>query len=253
MSFLFIVVLSIVAVRIGASALELTGLSPDVASFQAQSAFSGAGFTTSESESIVTHPLRRKIVRVLILVGGAGFTSTVATFILTFMSTSGKGALKRGIIMAGGLTFIYSLARSNVIYRWMKNVINKVLTRYSSLKVFDYREVLGLSKGFSISRFEVKKGSWLDGEKLEDLKVHLEGVLILSVERTSAGEDKFIGVPDGDTMISKGDILTCYGQGDVNEKLSRRKKGREGDEEHDEEVQKEKRREEKREEKCGYS
>lgn len=47
--------------------LELTGLSPKVASFQAQAAFSGAGFTTSESESIVIHSLRRKIIRILIL------------------------------------------------------------------------------------------------------------------------------------------------------------------------------------------
>ena len=40
-------------------ALKLNGLSAEVATFQAQSAFSGAGFTTSESEAIVSHPLRR--------------------------------------------------------------------------------------------------------------------------------------------------------------------------------------------------
>ncbi|MBU3958657.1 MAG: potassium transporter TrkA, partial [Candidatus Omnitrophica bacterium] len=59
---LTIIVLSIIVVRFGAIALELTGLSPEIASFQAQSAFSGAGFTTSESETIVTHPLRRRII-----------------------------------------------------------------------------------------------------------------------------------------------------------------------------------------------
>ena len=60
---LFILVISLTAVRIGAVALELTGLSYEVAAFQAQSAFSGAGFTTSESESIVTHAVRRKVKR----------------------------------------------------------------------------------------------------------------------------------------------------------------------------------------------
>lgn len=50
-SLLTIIVLSITVVRIGATALELTGLSRDVAEFQAQSAFSGAGFTTQESEN----------------------------------------------------------------------------------------------------------------------------------------------------------------------------------------------------------
>ena len=62
-----ILILALMVIRIGAIALELTGLSTDVAAFQAQSAFSGVGFTTSESESIVNHPVRRKIIRTLIL------------------------------------------------------------------------------------------------------------------------------------------------------------------------------------------
>lgn len=37
-SLLIIISLSILVIRIGATALELTGLSPDVAAFQAQSA-----------------------------------------------------------------------------------------------------------------------------------------------------------------------------------------------------------------------
>lgn len=46
-SLLIIVALPIIVVRIGAIALELTSLSSEIASFQAQSAFSGAGFTTT--------------------------------------------------------------------------------------------------------------------------------------------------------------------------------------------------------------
>ena len=62
---LIILAISLTTVRIGAIALELTGLSYEVAAFQAQSAFSGAGFTTSESENIVAHAVRRKIIRIL--------------------------------------------------------------------------------------------------------------------------------------------------------------------------------------------
>ena len=40
---LIILILSLTVVRIGAIALELTGLSTDVAALQAQSAFSGVG------------------------------------------------------------------------------------------------------------------------------------------------------------------------------------------------------------------
>ncbi|MDD5355458.1 MAG: potassium transporter TrkA, partial [Candidatus Omnitrophica bacterium] len=78
-SLLIIIIMSVVVVRIGSIALELTGLSPEIASFQAQSVFSGVGFTTQESEAIVTHPLRRRIIRILILFGSAGVTTSIAT------------------------------------------------------------------------------------------------------------------------------------------------------------------------------
>jgi len=68
-SLLIIISLSIIVVRVGAVALELTGLSSEIASFQAQSAFSGVGFTTTESEALVSHPVRRRIIRGLILLG----------------------------------------------------------------------------------------------------------------------------------------------------------------------------------------
>ncbi len=40
------ILISFVAVRIGAFALHLTGMDPEVAALQALSAFSGTGFTT---------------------------------------------------------------------------------------------------------------------------------------------------------------------------------------------------------------
>jgi len=50
LSLVVILALSILTVRVGTIALELTGTSRDVASFQAVSAFSGGGFTTQEAE-----------------------------------------------------------------------------------------------------------------------------------------------------------------------------------------------------------
>ncbi|MHC4256266.1 MAG: TrkA C-terminal domain-containing protein, partial [Planctomycetota bacterium] len=64
--FLFIIVLvvSFIAVRIGAIAFQLTGLNWELAKFQALSCFTGTGFTTRESELIVGHGQRRKIASV---------------------------------------------------------------------------------------------------------------------------------------------------------------------------------------------
>ena len=56
-SLLLVILFSIIFVRIGAVALEMTGLSREVAAFQAQSAYTGVGFTTSESEYVMSHPV----------------------------------------------------------------------------------------------------------------------------------------------------------------------------------------------------
>ena len=161
-SFLTIVTLSIIVIRIGAIALDLTGLPNEVATFQAQSAFSGTGYTTSEAESIVNHPARRKIVRILIMFGSAGLTSTIATFILTFIGESNQSMIFRFCFLSIGVLIIYILSRSQLLCRAMRVLILKILKRHTSLYVIDYQEVFGLSKGYTFSRFKVKKtAGWI--------------------------------------------------------------------------------------------
>ena len=58
-AFGIVIMIALGAVRMGTLALQRTGLSREAATFQAQSAFMGVGFTTSESESLVNHPVRR--------------------------------------------------------------------------------------------------------------------------------------------------------------------------------------------------
>ncbi|MDZ4851234.1 MAG: hypothetical protein SGI77_18250 [Pirellulaceae bacterium] len=47
------------------------------------SAFFGVGFTTREAELVVNHPVRRRIIRDLILAGNIGLTSSLATLVAT--------------------------------------------------------------------------------------------------------------------------------------------------------------------------
>jgi hypothetical protein len=97
---LFIIALvSLFAVRVGATALMMTGLSWDTASFQSYSAFFGVGFTTREAEMVVNHPVRRRIIRDLILAGNVGLTSGLATLVVTLMQTAGTRHL---LFVVGG-------------------------------------------------------------------------------------------------------------------------------------------------------
>jgi hypothetical protein len=220
-SLLTIIVLSIIVVRIGGIALELTGLSPEIASFQAQSAFSGAGFTTSEAEAMVNHPVRRRIIRILILLGGAGVTTSMATLVLTFMGETGKTVVLKGSILLLGLLVIFLLAQSKYIYNIMKKLISHALEKWTMMHVFDYEQILGFGEGYTISRVTVRPDSWLSDKKLSDLKLEQKGVLVLAIYRKVGRKEKFIGSLSGDTKIMPQDALVCYSRRDVSEILSR--------------------------------
>ncbi|HET7324317.1 MAG TPA: hypothetical protein VFJ06_08300 [Halococcus sp.] len=67
----------------------MTGLSPEVASFQAASAFSGAGYTTEEAEQTVTTPERRKIIKTLIRLGSLSLLGALIPLIGSFAGGNG--------------------------------------------------------------------------------------------------------------------------------------------------------------------
>lgn len=138
---LIIIIMSIVVVRIGAIALELTGLSSEIASFQSQSAFSGAGFTTVESEVIVTHPVRRRIIKVLILLGSAGVTTAIASLVLAFVGQTGRSVVTRGQVLLLGILCIFLFARSKYIYNVMKVIVTKALEKWTTLRIYDYEQL----------------------------------------------------------------------------------------------------------------
>lgn len=233
------ITLSLIIVRIGAIALEMTGLSKDVASFQAQSAFSGTGFTTSESEYVVSHPARRKIIRILIFLGSAGITSVIATLVLTFLGREREEATGYLIILILSLAVLYGIFTSKRIERWMRRWIKRFLRRaFPALRVYDYTQLLGITHGYSISQIKVRRNSWLANRKLKELELDKEGIIVLGVYRKTKEGEVYLGAPKGDTLILPGDVLICYGPEEALLELSERVKGRKGDRAHEEAVKK---------------
>ncbi len=251
-TFLLVILFSIIVVRIGTIALKMTGLSRDVAAFQAQSAFSGVGFTTSESEYVVSHPVRRRIIRILMLLGSAGLTSAMATLVLTFIGTTTQEMLDRALWLTVGLIALFLFARSKLVDRGLSWIIERALEKFTHIKIYDYEQLLGLSKGYTISMITVKENSWLAGRKLRELRLNEEGVLVLAIYRKVDGEEKFMGAPRGDTVILAGDTLVCYGPEETLMNLSQRLKGPRGDREHVEAVKKEELRKKIREVQGGF-
>jgi len=232
LTFLLVVLFSILVVRIGTVALTMTGLSRDVAAFQAQSAFSGVGFTTSESEYVVSHPVRRRIIRVLMLLGSAGLTSAMATLVLAFVGNTPSEMLYNGLWLAIGLAILGFFGKSKLIDKGLSKVIEAALTRWTSIKILDYEQLLGLSKGYSISMIKVKPGSWLDGKTLRELRLRDEGILVLAVYKKGKEKEVYLGVPSLDLKLEAGDTLVCYGPSEVLSALPERLKGVKGELEH---------------------
>ncbi|MCD6275168.1 potassium transporter TrkA [Euryarchaeota archaeon ex4484_178] len=243
LSLLMVILFSIIFVRIGAVALEMTGLSREVATFQAQSAYTGVGFTTSESEYVVSHPVRRRIIRILMFVGSAGIASAMAMLFLSFVGKTMEESLYSLLYLAIGLVLLYAFARSKIVDRGLRYVIRKALKKFTRLHIYDYELLLGLSKGYSIGRFKIRKNSWLANKKLGDLRLSDEGVLVLGIIRRVKGRDVFLGTPRGDIEIHPGDELVCYGPDEIIKQLSHRLRGIRGDKEHRDAVEKEKIRE----------
>ena len=84
-SLLIVLTISLLVTRVAAVAFVHTGLSREAARFQARSAFTGVGFTTSETEEVVNHPVRRRIVAWLMLVGNIGIITVMSSLILSFI------------------------------------------------------------------------------------------------------------------------------------------------------------------------
>ncbi len=227
---LIVVTVTLIVNRVGTIALSSTGLSTEVAHFQARSALTGVGFTTSETELIVNHPVRRRIVLALMLTGNAGLITIIGTLVVGFAETGDTSqTLLKLATLAGGLLLILLASKSAVIDRWLSALIGWSLRRFTQLDVRDYVALLDLASGYAVVELGVEADSWVAKHRIVDLHLPQEGVLILGIRRA---DGTFVGAPRGHTRIREHDTLILYGYADVLDDLGQRKVGREGDRAH---------------------
>lgn len=231
LSVLIILSLSILLTRIAAVALAHTGLSREAASFQARSAFTGVGFTTSEAESAVNHPVRRRIIALLMLLGNVGIVTGISSLILGFVNIQPgeTGAWARVGILTGGAVVLVLGSRSRMIDRGLSHMIDWALDRWARIEVIDYEALLRVSDAYRVRQIEVARDDWLADRTLGQLALREEGVTLLGVERT---DGSFVGVPSGDTLLEPGDVVIAYGRADALRELAERRRDETGDAAH---------------------
>jgi K+/H+ antiporter YhaU regulatory subunit KhtT len=230
---LVVVIVSLLVARVATVALVLTGLSHDAARFQARSALSGTGFTTGEAESVVAHPVRRRVIMVLMLVGSAGLVTVIATLMLSFTDTAGEQKAERLAILVAGLTALWFLARSPRVDRILSWAIARVLHRWTDLDTSDYGQLLHLAEAYAVGELAVQEGDWVADRTLGELRLRDEGVVVLGI---TLADGAWLAAPTFETRIHAGERLVLYGAGRRLRELDRRAAGPEGDRAHEEAV-----------------
>ena len=225
---LFIVVIvSLLVTRVATVMLTLTGLSQEAAKFQARSAFSGAGFTTTESESVVNHPVRRRIILALVLWGNAGIVTVLGSLFLSFGRLDDSNDVwQRIALLLGGLLAVYFVSRSRLADRILTRAIERLLRRFTDLDTKDYVGLLRLSNSWVVAELEVGPEDWVCDIALEELHLPEEGIVVLGIERRAG---LWVGAPSGKTVIHAGDIAVLYGTQDAIDRLDHRSRGAEGE------------------------
>ena len=231
---LLVVVVSLIITRIASVALTATGLPREIARFQARSAITGVGFTTSETENVVGHPVRRRIVMVLMLVGNAGLVTIVASTVITFVNAGGQAAtFGRLLFVALGMTLIGAAAASPWVDRGLTTFAAWAVGRWTDLDTRDYANLLQLAGDYAVSELQVRPGDWLADRLLSDAELAAEGALVLGVRRA---DGEYVGAPRGATRIYPYDTLVIYGRASELADLDERPAGRRGDIAHEEAV-----------------
>jgi hypothetical protein len=227
LSVIAVVLISMLINRFATIALSLTGMSREEARFQARAAMSGVGLTTRSPDDIVYHPVRRRVVFFLMIVGSAGIVTAVASLVLSFRGGSAADRLTRAAVLVGALAAVWLISRTGPVDRLLSRAIGWVLGK-AGFAARDYGTLLDLSGDYAVAELQVREGDWLADRSLRELRLRDEGVVVMGIHRA----DEYLGAPGPETTIETGDTLVLYGREARIAELDGRVRGSRGDAAH---------------------
>ena len=220
--FVFVIFISFIVVRIGAIAFHLTGLDWSLSKFQALSCFSGTGFTTKESELIVSHPQRRKIASVLMVLGNAGLVTLIATTANSLRPHQIEIPYLRKlqpwlipwidlVVIALVVYGLYRFISSKAARRLTNTLQRRLIAKQQARRTVSFEELTITTGGYGVSRVPIGADCRLIHKKLVDSGLKEQNILVLAIVRGS----ETIPNPPVMTEILENDELICFGQTDI--------------------------------------
>jgi hypothetical protein len=205
---LLVIFLSFLIVRAAAVALMMTGMDQSRARFQALSAFSGTGFTTREAESMVSHPVRRRIATWLMILGNAGIVTVIVTATSSVVTSSGYSILLTVLLLVVGVFVVVRIARNRGFTRRWERFIEDRFIRSRIIGADVVEDLTHLAEDYGLVRINITEDSPLVGGSLAQASLADRQSFVLGIER---GHD-WISLPGGEERVSEGDRLVVYGQ-----------------------------------------
>ena len=195
LALLSLLIVSLTVVRIGGTALRLTGMSLDSARFQSISALTGTGFTTQEAETAMHHPLRRRVLIALMFTGHLGVVSLASAVILG-VSTAQEGSVAWTILyMLLAVLVICAVAMSDALDAFICRAISKVLTRFGWFDDSQHLIITELPDGAQIAEHVARHDCNIDAPAL--------GLTILRMNDEPSRS--------GLLHLTAGDRVLCFG------------------------------------------
>ncbi|MFG1501190.1 TrkA C-terminal domain-containing protein [Halobacteriovorax sp. XZX-3] len=191
-----------------------------MARFQAKSALTGTGYTTSESESLVNHPLRRRVLSFLMTISNVGIISVISTAILSFVNidTTVEG-LSRFAVAITLFSIIIYITQSNFFNKWLNKKLKAYLGKLSNVELVDYANLLHIGDSFGIGEVYVSDNHWFSNKTVRELSLPREGLIVLGVQ---VANGEYLGLPSKDYVITTGDTVILYGRADMLSEISTR-------------------------------
>jgi hypothetical protein len=200
--------ISYLIVRVGAIALEMTGMDTAKARFQALSAFSGTGFTTREAEMVVNHPRRRKIVTYLMISGNAGIVTVIATFVVSLRPAGFLRPSLNLVIVAASVFIFYRIVIHQKFAQGLTSKVREILRKTFHFEKAHIEEILQQADGYGVASVLIEKESRIAGLTLAQSSLKERDLIVLSIERN----EEVFPVPKAQSKIHAGDLLVCYGK-----------------------------------------
>ena len=215
-TFLVVAVFTMIFGRLTTGALIATGVPPDIAAFQARSALSGSGFTTTEAETVVNHPTRRKIIAATMFVGNLGTPTLVVSVLVGFVAPGPGSTTERSLVIASGLILIVMMA----INRPTQQLLVRIGQRYANRRLIpaladEVTELLNLGDDMIVGAIRLSEEPGQTYRSLRGMQAALVEVTVLGVQQP----DRYLGESPIDLELHRGDKLVVYGKRERLERL----------------------------------